>query len=268
MLPTAISRCCADDPAAHRDRAAGGRRSLPTCLRGQPGGPTRRGCSSSAIASAGRSTTIRRDSCGSVAPRLRRWRRRGPPCRVDRPSSCRALRRPAPALARLVASSWADVFPRPARDARSSGVRRDASRPCDAMRRGWTAGHARRDAGLVVDGRCRDARVFRIPIGIDIEPVSARERRVAPPRRRSLGLHGRRVRRRLVPEGRRRLGGRARAEARQGPDVLVAALARVKERVPELVVLLTGRPGARERSRRARPPEGSLTVHRERRVAQ
>jgi glycosyltransferase involved in cell wall biosynthesis len=93
---------------------------------------------------------------------------------------------------------------------------------------------------LVVSAGVDAARVFRIPIGIDVERfplVDAESRRAA---RAALDL----------PEhafvvGSFQKDGVGWADGLEpkpvkGPDVLVAVLAQVRERVPELVVLLTG----------------------------
>ena len=91
----------------------------------------------------------------------------------------------------------------------------------EALRGGTRAvradpGDARRDGGARRLGRRRAGEVFRIPIGIDLErfrsptPTRARGARGARPARR-------RVRRRLVPEGRRRLGRGLEPKLDQGP---------------------------------------------------
>ncbi len=93
---------------------------------------------------------------------------------------------------------------------------------------------------LVVSAGVDPSRVFRIPIGIDIEhfPVGSAESRAAA--RLSLGIADDAfVVGSFQKDG---VGWSDGLEPKlvKGPDVLVAALARVHERVPELVVLLTG----------------------------
>ena len=70
---------------------------------------------------------------------------------------------------------------------------------------------------LVLDAGVPVEKVFRIPIGIDRRALPAPDARGTSPDTREAGAAGRRVRRRLVPEGRGRLGRGSRAEAHQGP---------------------------------------------------
>ena len=93
---------------------------------------------------------------------------------------------------------------------------------------------------LVVSAGVDPDRVFRIPIGIDIErfPLGDAESRAA-----ARTAHG-------LPEGAFVVGSFQKdgvgwgdglePKPVKGPDVLVAALAHVHERIPDLVVLLTG----------------------------
>ena len=93
---------------------------------------------------------------------------------------------------------------------------------------------------LVVDAGVDPGRVFRIPIGVDIERFppggdaarsAARERLGLPATAFVVGS--------FVKDG-VGLGEGSEPKLVKGPDALVAALARVREGAPELVVLLTG----------------------------
>ena len=93
---------------------------------------------------------------------------------------------------------------------------------------------------LVVTAGVDPGRVFRIPIGIDLELFPPRDGESLIAARRSLGLG-----RDAFVVGSFQKDGVGWGEGLQpkpvkGPDVLVAVLERVYERVPELVVLLTG----------------------------
>lgn len=93
---------------------------------------------------------------------------------------------------------------------------------------------------LVVSAGVDPARVFRIPIGIDIENFSPTdiERRVEARRALDLGVSAFVVGS-FQKDG---VGWQEGLEPKliKGPDVLVAALEAVRTRAPELVVLLTG----------------------------
>jgi glycosyltransferase involved in cell wall biosynthesis len=93
---------------------------------------------------------------------------------------------------------------------------------------------------LVVAAGVDDARVFRIPIGIDIErfPLGSAGSRAAA--RRSLGLADDAFVVGSFQKDGVGWGDGLEPKPVKGPDVLVAALALVRERAPELVVLLTG----------------------------
>jgi glycosyltransferase involved in cell wall biosynthesis len=94
---------------------------------------------------------------------------------------------------------------------------------------------------LMLSAGVAEERVFRIPIGIDIErfPLVDAESRVAA--RQAFGLEdGAFVVGSFQKDGVGWEDGFV-AKLVKGPDVLVAALARIHERVPDLVVLLTGR---------------------------
>ena len=69
--------------------------------------------------------------------------------------------------------------------------------------------------GLVLSTGIAAEKVHTIPIGIDTDVFRPRDEESRAAARARLGLPGTRVRRRLVPEGRRRLGRGARAEAHQ-----------------------------------------------------
>ena len=101
----------------------------------------------------------------------------------------------------------------------------------------------------------------RIPLGIDLArfPLGDEERRHAA--RATLGIARRRVRRRLVPEGRRWDGGRARAEARSRDRTCSSRRSRSRRSgSTTLVVLLTGL--ARGYVRRGLDRRGVPHVHR------
>ena len=184
------------------------------------------------------------------------------PGRLLRRASSRCSREPwRPAAAR----ARRRVLPRPARDA---GACPSSTRCYAAL----SAHHAELDARpgrrtprceeLVLATGIDPAKVLRIPIGIDLARFAPQtpERRAAA--RAALGLPRDGVRRRLVPEGRRRLGRRARAEADQGAGRAPRrARARCSARVPGAARPAL-RAGARLRPSRASSGSGSRTVHR------
>jgi glycosyltransferase involved in cell wall biosynthesis len=113
--------------------------------------------------------------------------------------------------------------------------------------------------GLVLDAGVPRERVFRIPIGIDLEhfSIAGEEQRKAA--RRRLGLpQSAFVAGSFQKDG---VGWGEGFEPKliKGPDVLVAALERVAEHLPELHVLLTG--PARGYVRRALAAAGIPHVH-------
>ena len=93
---------------------------------------------------------------------------------------------------------------------------------------------------LVVSAGVEPGRVFRIPIGIDIEnfPLVSPETRAAA--RRALGLPDAAFVVGSFQKDGVGWGEGLEPKLVKGPDVLVAVLARVRERVPGLVALLTG----------------------------
>lgn len=93
---------------------------------------------------------------------------------------------------------------------------------------------------LVVAAGVDEARVFRIPIGIDIDrfPLVTDERRRAA--RRALGLPDDAFVVGSFQKDGVGWGEGLEPKPVKGPDVLVDALARIKEGAPDLVVLLTG----------------------------
>jgi glycosyltransferase involved in cell wall biosynthesis len=93
---------------------------------------------------------------------------------------------------------------------------------------------------LVAEAGVDPARIFRIPIGVDIDrfPLGDSHRRVGA--RGQLGLPATAfVLGSFQKDGVGRGAGNE-PKAIKGPDVLVAVLARLRDRIPELVVLLTG----------------------------
>ncbi len=178
----------------------------------------------------------------------------GPAARVrGRPAAlgtvCRAavglprepLRGALTAVARLVASAGHRISARTAWNAGISGVRRRLRGAAQAARRieRIQVTHAEMHE-LVLSAGVDPARVFRIPIGIDLEHFPLVESREPYGSEACARAGRRRLRGRLVPEGRRRLGRGPRAEARQGPGRPRCGARAVRGRVPELVVLLTG----------------------------
>ena len=153
------------------------------------------------------------------------------------------------------------VLPRPAGNAGHARVRRVLRRRC--ARR-----HAEIDRvqvtnremeALVLETGIAPEKVHRIPIGIDVDAFRSRDGRGTAAARATLGLPGTRVRRRLVPEGRRRLGRGARAEADQGPGRPPRGRRTPAERVPELR-LPAHRPRARATSGRGSSASASRTA--------
>ena len=93
---------------------------------------------------------------------------------------------------------------------------------------------------LVVSAGVAEGRVFRIPIGIDIDRFPLVDARLRSGARHALGLaDGAFVVGSFQKDG-VGWGDGLVAKPVKGPDVLVAALALIREHVPELVVLLTG----------------------------
>ena len=93
---------------------------------------------------------------------------------------------------------------------------------------------------LVVDAGVGEERVFRIPIGIDIDRFPLVDDALRSSARHALGLAGDAFVVGSFQKDGVGWGDGLVAKPVKGPDVLVAALARVHERAPELVVLLTG----------------------------
>jgi len=93
---------------------------------------------------------------------------------------------------------------------------------------------------LMVSAGVAEERVFRIPIGIDIErfPLVDGERRRAA--RRAFGLEDAAFVVGSFQKDGVGWGDGLAPKLVKAPDVLVAALERIRDRVPELVVLLTG----------------------------
>ena len=93
---------------------------------------------------------------------------------------------------------------------------------------------------LILETGIASEKLHRIPIGIDTEafrPRTPHESRGCPPRARASRV---RVRRGLVPEGRRRLGRRAGAEADQGPGRAARRRRAAARTGAGIVFLLTG----------------------------
>ena len=136
------------------------------------------------------------------------------------------------------------VLPRSPRDARATPSSTRRTRRCGATPRASTAfrSRTREMEELVSGGRRRSGEGLPDPDRHRPRALSARRR--AGSRRRArgeLGIAGVGFRRRLVPEGRRRLGGRARAEARSKARTRSSRRSSCcAARIPELVVLLTG----------------------------
>ncbi len=147
-------------------------------------------------------------------------RRHGHAGRAARPCSTRATspRSTPSGPARRIGSALAYFHGRPGRRATRSSTARTQSLARDPARFARIQVTHREMEELVLVGRRRADRVHRIPIGIELERFPARRRRRDAARRAAeLGLPRERIRRRLVPEGRRRLRRRARAEDDQGP---------------------------------------------------
>ena len=93
---------------------------------------------------------------------------------------------------------------------------------------------------LVVDAGVDAARVFRIPIGVDIERFPLVDDAARAAAREQLGIPSSAfVVGSFVKDG-VGLGDGGEPKSVKGPDALVAALARVRRAAPELFVLLTG----------------------------
>ena len=261
--PTATSKCCADDGAsALRAPLALRRAYVPA--RTRPLAGRARGSSSSATTSAGRSTTTARGSTRTasrlgyeVAPAPGRASRGASPSSTTTTSE-RCSRAGSSSSHRLGLGYF---HGRPGH-ARLSGVRRalrGAAAQRGADRPG--AGDARRDA------RARARRRASMPANVSSASRSGSTSSAfrfgddATARQRAEALG--------VPESAFVVGsfqkdgvglGRRRSSRSwsKAPTSLVAVLERLRERVPELFVLLTG-PGARLRPRRARAPAASRT---------
>ena len=94
---------------------------------------------------------------------------------------------------------------------------------------------------LVLAAGVDPEKVFRIPIGVDLEHFPLRDDGDRAAARDGARHSGVGVRRRLVPQGRRRARRRARAEARQGAGHARRGARRgCASAIPELFVLLTG----------------------------
>ena len=134
----------------------------------------------------------------------------------------RLLRQPvhaaSRALAALAAPARHGLLPRPPGHARDAGVRRVlplARRRHEEISRVQVSHSEMHE--IVVSSGIDPGKVFRIPIGVEPAYFEAADGGVpAPPRGPSWAAR-RGVRRRLVPQGRRRLRRRARAEGDQGP---------------------------------------------------
>ncbi len=93
---------------------------------------------------------------------------------------------------------------------------------------------------LVLAAGVAEDRVFRIPIGIDIDRFPVADEELRDEARRLLGLDDAGFVVGSFQKDGVGWGDGLVAKPVKGPDVLVSALARVRERVPDLVVLLTG----------------------------
>jgi glycosyltransferase involved in cell wall biosynthesis len=113
---------------------------------------------------------------------------------------------------------------------------------------------------LVLESGVPRERVLRIPIGIDLEHFTVRDGARRDEARRRLGLPGSAFVVGSFQKDGVGWGEGLEPKLIKGPDVLVAALRRVRERAPELHVLLTG--PARGYVRRALADAGIPTVHR------
>jgi glycosyltransferase involved in cell wall biosynthesis len=93
---------------------------------------------------------------------------------------------------------------------------------------------------LVVSAGVDSSRVFRIPIGIDLERFPLADAAARAAARSSFGLPADAFVVGSFQKDGAGWGEGLEPKPVKGPDVLVAALARVHEQVPELIVLLTG----------------------------
>ena len=139
-----------------------------------------------------------------------------------------------------------------------------ASRPCarrhDDIDR--DPGHERGDGGARARAGVAREKVFRIPIGIDLEALRAADPRCREGARRALGLPADAFVLGSFQKDGVGWGDGLEPKLIKGPDVLLAARRAAREPVPELFVLLTGPARGYVRgARAARRPVPARVLH-------
>ena len=218
-----------------------GRCAEPAPASGLAAGQLTRAFLSPTTSKGGCSNTKRGSSKGTralgVEIGLHAGERRRPP--VDLPSQ--PVHTPAPRLREASEPAWIRLLPRSARHARHARVRHvlrdDATAACGDRSRSGDESH---DGGLILETGISAAKLHRIPIGIDTAAFRPRTPASRAAARHALGL----------PESAFVLGSFQKdgvgwgdglePKLIKGPDVLLGVASRLRERVPEIVFLLTG----------------------------